>query len=63
MAPSKQISALSSLLVGVACAFCTIIVHALILGVIVTEVRRDRIAIELMRLESERQNGRSLIET
>jgi hypothetical protein len=41
MAPSKQISVLSPLLVGVAAAFCTIIVHALILAVIVGQVRRD----------------------
>jgi hypothetical protein len=41
MAPSNQISVLSPLLVGVAATFCTIIVHALILGLIVTEVRRD----------------------
>jgi hypothetical protein len=41
MAPSNQISVLSPLLVGVAVTFCTIIVHALILGLIVTQVRRD----------------------
>jgi hypothetical protein len=41
MAPSNQISVLSPLLVGVAATFCTIIVHALILGFIVTQVRRD----------------------
>jgi hypothetical protein len=41
MVPSNQISVLSPLLVGVAVTFCTIIVHALILGIIVTQVRRD----------------------
>lgn len=41
MDPSKQVSVLSPLLVGVAATFCTIIVHALILGLIVTQVRRD----------------------
>jgi hypothetical protein len=41
MAPSNQISVLSPLLVGVAATFCTVIVHALIFGIIVTQVRRD----------------------
>jgi ion channel len=40
MTPSNQISVLSPLLVGTAATFCTIIVHALILGIIVTQVRR-----------------------
>ncbi|SRR5216683_993153 len=41
MAPSNQISVLSPLLVAAATAFCTIIVHGLILGMIITQVRRD----------------------
>ena len=41
MATSNQISVLSPLIVGVAATFCTIIVHAVILGLIVTQVRRD----------------------
>ena len=41
MAPSKQISVLSPLLLGVAATFCTIVVHALILAFIVAQVRRD----------------------
>ncbi len=41
MAPSNQISVLSPLLVGAAAAFCTIVVHGLILAFIVTQVRRD----------------------
>ena len=41
MAPSNQISVLSPLLAGVAVTFCTIIVHALILGIIIRVVRRD----------------------
>ena len=41
MASSNQISVLIPLLVAVATIFCTIIVHALILRVIVTAVRRD----------------------
>jgi ion channel len=39
MTPSNQISVLSPLLVGTAATFCTIIVHALIFGIIVTQVR------------------------
>jgi hypothetical protein len=41
MAPSNQISVLSPLLVGLAATFCTVIVHALILALIVARVRRD----------------------
>src|SRR5271157_5559586 len=41
MAPSNQVSVLSPLLVGVGTILCTIIVHALILGMVVTQVRRD----------------------
>src|SRR5713101_792654 len=41
MAPPNQISVLSPLLVGVATTFCTIIVHALFLGMIIRVVRRD----------------------
>lgn len=41
MTPSNQTSVLSPLLVGGATTFCTIIVHALIVGMIITEVRRD----------------------
>src|SRR5258708_13762291 len=40
MSPSNQISVLNPLLVGVATTLCTIIVHGLILGLIVTVVRR-----------------------
>ncbi len=41
MIPSNQISLLSPLLVGIATILCTIIIHALILGVIIRAVRRD----------------------
>ncbi len=41
MAPSNWISVLSPLLVGIATIFCTIVVHALMLGIVITEVRRD----------------------
>ncbi len=41
MTPSNQIFLLRPLLVGIATTFCTIIVHALILGVIIMAVRRD----------------------
>jgi hypothetical protein len=41
VAPSNQISILYPLLVGIATAFCTIIVHALFLGIIIRVVRRD----------------------
>ena len=41
MVPSNQISLLNPLLVGVATTFCTIIVHALFLGMIIRIVRRD----------------------
>jgi hypothetical protein len=41
MGPSNQISLFSPLLVGVAATFCTIFVHALILGMIIIQVRRD----------------------
>src|SRR6266851_5505729 len=41
MAPTNQISVLNPLLVGVATTFCTIIVHALFLGMIIRIVRRD----------------------
>jgi hypothetical protein len=41
VAPSNQISILYPLLVGIATAFCTIIVHALFLGMIIRVVRRD----------------------
>jgi len=41
MTHSNQISLLSPLLVGGATTFCTIIIHALILGVIIRAVRRD----------------------
>jgi hypothetical protein len=41
MAPPNQISLFDPLLVGAAATFCGIIVHALILEIIVTGVRRD----------------------
>lgn len=41
MTHSNQISLLSPLLIGVATTFCTVIVHALILGIIIRAVRRD----------------------
>jgi hypothetical protein len=41
MAPPNQISIMSPLIVGVATTFCTIIVHALLLGMIIRIVRRD----------------------
>jgi hypothetical protein len=41
MTPSNQISLLSPLLVGLATTFCTIIVHAAMLGMIIAAVRRD----------------------
>ena len=41
MALPNQISVLNPLLVGLAVAFCTIIVHALFLGTIIRIVRRD----------------------
>jgi hypothetical protein len=41
VAPSNQISVLNPLLVGVATSFCTIILHALLLGMIIWIVRRD----------------------
>jgi hypothetical protein len=41
MTSSNQISVMSPLLVGMITIFCTILVHALILGFIIMEVRRD----------------------
>jgi hypothetical protein len=41
MTHSNQISLLSPVLVGLATTFCTIIVHALILGIIIRVVHRD----------------------
>lgn len=41
MALSNRISLLSPLLVGVATTFCTILVHGLIVGIIISQVRRD----------------------
>jgi hypothetical protein len=41
VAPPNQISVLNPLLVGLAVTFCTIIVHALFLGMIIRIVRRD----------------------
>jgi len=41
VAPPNQISVLNPLLVGVATTFCTIIVHAMLLGTIIWIVRRD----------------------
>src|SRR6202011_894161 len=41
MTHSNQISMLGPLFVGTMTTFSTIIVHALILGIIVTQVRRD----------------------
>jgi len=41
VAPSNQISVLNPLLIGVATTFCTIILHALLLGMIIWIVRRD----------------------
>ena len=38
---SNHISLLSPLLVGLAAAFCTVIVHGLMIGVIIARVRRD----------------------
>src|SRR5271166_4764349 len=41
MAPSNQLSVLSPLLLGVATTFCTIVIHGLMLGLIIAQVRRD----------------------
>src|SRR5712664_3922809 len=41
VAPPTQISVLNPLLIGVATTFCTIILHALLLGMIIWIVRRD----------------------
>jgi len=41
MTHSNPISLLNPLLVGVATTFCTIIIHALIVGIIIEIVRRD----------------------
>ena len=41
MASSDQISLLGPLLVGLVTTFCTILIHGLILGLIITAVRRD----------------------
>jgi len=41
VAPPNQISVLNPLLVGIGTTFCTIIIHALILGMIIRIVRRD----------------------
>ena len=41
MAPPNQISVLNPLLVGVTITFCTIIVHAIFLGMVIWIVRRD----------------------
>ena len=41
MAPPNQIAVLNPLLIGVATTFCTIILHALLLGMIIWIVRRD----------------------
>ncbi|HWN56844.1 MAG TPA: ion channel [Methylomirabilota bacterium] len=41
MAPPNQIAVLNPLLIGIATTFCTIILHALLLGMIIWIVRRD----------------------
>ena len=41
MAPPNQIAVLNPLLIGTATTFCTIILHALLLGTIIWIVRRD----------------------
>ena len=41
MAPPNQIAVLNPLLIGIATTFCTIILHALLLGTIIWLVRRD----------------------
>jgi hypothetical protein len=41
MAPSNQMSVLSPLFLGVATTFCTIIIHGLVFGMIIAQVRRD----------------------
>jgi hypothetical protein len=41
VAPPNQIAVLNPLLIGIATTFCTIIVHALLLGTIIWIVRRD----------------------
>ncbi len=41
MEPSNQVSLFDPLLVGVGTIACTIIVHGLILGIIISRVRRD----------------------
>jgi len=41
VAPPNQIAVLNPLLIGVAATFCTIILHALLLGMIIWIVRRD----------------------
>ena len=41
MAPPNQIAVLNPLLIGIATTFCTIILHALLLGTIIWIVRRD----------------------
>jgi len=41
VAPPNQIAVLNPLLIGVATTFCTIILHALLLGMIIWIVRRD----------------------
>ena len=41
MVPPNQIAVLNPLLIGIATTFCTIILHALLLGMIIWIVRRD----------------------
>jgi hypothetical protein len=41
VAPPNQIAVLNPLLIGIATTFCTIILHALLLGTIIWIVRRD----------------------
>jgi len=41
VAPPNQIAVLNPLLIGIATTFCTIILHALLLGMIIWIVRRD----------------------
>ena len=41
MAPPNQIAVLNPLLIGIATTFCTIILHALLLGIVIWIVRRD----------------------
>jgi len=41
VAPPNQIAVLNPLLIGIATTFCTIILHALLLGMIILIVRRD----------------------